>query len=412
MTRKIMISNVFGTINRGDALLVESLMEELKSVFPKDVEYYGVANRPDLQAAHIPEVNWTQQPGRSDASSKILRRVENAVYSIGTILSVLLGAPKAFPSIILPKSQQKSLENIKQADLVISCPGGFLVEDSFSVLVSLLQLWAAKHFGRKLIFAPQTIGPIRNKLVRKLCGYVLRKADLIIVREDYSLDFVINELGVSPDRVTRGMDMALSHKQSDPDAGKDVIKSYGFEEGEKFLGGSVIQWIFPKSEDPQKAQREYERKLAEVYTRVYEELGLKTLVFNQVTADLEAAKRVRDMAGDFVIIDEEDRDVSVMRSMIGQSHVFLGSRLHSCIFSLLEHVPATALAYNYKTDGIMNDVGQSHRVWKIESFKPDEVVESIKYDHENREKRAKEVKEGLEKAGNSVFRQCIEHVFE
>ncbi len=394
-------------MNRGDALLVETLMDELKAVFPKETKYYGIANHPDLQEKKLSFVEWTQQPGRSDTPNIFRRRIQNAVYSIGTFIYVFMNAPSFFPSFLLPKSQQQSLLNIKHADIVISCPGGLLVEETTSVLVSLLQLWSAKKFDKKLIIAPQTIGPIKNPLIRKICGYVLRKADIVVVREDFSRKFVVNELNVDPAKVIRGVDMALSHKKSDPAAGEKVIKELGFTEGEKFLGASVIQWVFPNSSNPGEAQRIYEGKLAQIYKLVHQEMGMRVLIFNQVSSDINAARRVRDLAGDFVIVDEADRDVSVMRSMIGSSHLFLGSRLHSCIFSILEHVPALALAYNYKTDGIMNDIGQSHRVWKIEDFEINEVFKCLKYDMNNRTSRSKEIEEGLKLIDSTAFKRVL-----
>lgn len=406
----VLISNVFGTINRGDALLVESLMDQLEEIFSDKATYYGIANRPDLQAKHLPSVIWTQQPGRSDAKKISRRRIENALYTLGSLLYVSMGAPKNFPAILLPKSQQQSFLNLKKADIVISCPGGFLVEESLPILVSLLQLWAAKKFGKLLIFAPQTVGPIKNNHVKKICGYILRKVDLIFVREDYTKDFVINELGVDPSRVVRAVDMALSHKKSDRTAGKEVIRSLGFNENEQFLGASIIEWVFPKNDNSKQAQSEYEEKMAAIFTRIYKELGIRTLVFNQVSADLNAAKRVQKLAGDFVIVDNEDRPVSVMRSMIGSSYIFLGSRLHSCIFALLEHVPTTALSYNYKTDGIMNDIGQYHKVRKIETFDINDVASSLNEDFQQHEARTDEVQKSLSRPDNDIFKNRLAEI--
>ncbi len=406
----VMISNVFGTINRGDALLVESLMDQLEEIFSDKATYYGIANRPDLQYEHLPFIIWTQQPGRSDAKNVTYRRIENAIYTLGSLLYVGMGAPKLFPAFLLPKSQQESFLNLKKSDIVISCPGGFLVEESLPILVSLLQLWAAKKFGKPLIFAPQTVGPIKNPHVKKICGYILRKVDTIFVREDYTKDFVINELGVDPSRVIRAVDMALSHKKSDTAAGKEVIKNLGFGEDEKFLGASIIEWVFPKSDNARLAQNQYEEKMAAIFTRVYKELGIRTLVFNQVSADLKAAKRVQKLAGDFVVVDEADRTVSVMRSMIGSSYIFLGSRLHSCIFALLEHAPTTALSYNYKTDGIMNDIGQYHKVRKIETFDVEDIVASLNNDFHKHQSRTDEVRESLSKPDNAIFKNRLADV--
>ena len=405
--KNILISNVFGTINRGDALLVESLMDEIKTVFPKGTQYFGVANRPDLQRQQLPEICWSQQPGRSDSSNMLKRRLENTTYMLGTILYVLMNAPKRFPRFLLPLPQQTSILNIKKADLIISCPGGFLVEETLPIIVNSLQLWAAQKFKRKVVLAPQTIGPIQNSFVRKFCAKLLRGCEIIIVREDFSYDFVTKELQVDKNKVIRGVDMALSHKKSNKEAGIRVIRTLGFKENEQFLGASVIQWVFPNCSNPQQSQMDYEKKLAQIFTRIYTELGLRTLVFNQVSADLEAAKRVQKLAGNFVIVDEDDREVSVMRSMIGHSRIFLGSRLHSCIFSILEHVPATALSYNYKTDGIMQDIGQSQRVWKIENFQVGDVFDALKHDLEFQSERSREIEQGLNKINNDVFKSAL-----
>ena len=391
----VVITNVFGSTNRGDALLVESLHNSIREALGSNAQISGIAHFPELEQSHLPDVTWTPPPARSYASSKLLRRLENAVRLVGTHTYVACGAPKAW-GILPPINQRASILAIKNADLVISCAGGFLLDVNASIIGNLTQLHIANHFNIPFIVAPQTIGPIHNDALKKLTSSILMKARVICARERYTHEFLINELGIPSNKVVRTTDIAFEHGNVDNIESKSALHSLGIEQGEPFIGATVVDWPFPNSSNPSLARRDYEDKMVTLFQEIYDLHGSRTLIFNQVSSDLELANRVAARCGKAVVLDTADRSTPVMRGMIEEAHSFIGSRFHSCVFALLGGVPTASLAYTYKSTGIMEDLGLSKRVWNIESFNVKDILEYIAFSFSNNKNERLLIKNSVE----------------
>ena len=165
------VSNVFGSYNRGDALLVEALHHSIRSAYGMDAELYGIAHFPDLERAHLPDVTWSNPPARSYSDAKWLRRGTNAIRTIGSLAYAGSNSPKYWPFLTPPRSQRDSIGVLQRADLVVSCAGGFLLDNNPSIFGNLMQMEIANRAGTPLVLAPQTIGPIRNERIRDIQSY-------------------------------------------------------------------------------------------------------------------------------------------------------------------------------------------------------------------------------------------------
>jgi colanic acid/amylovoran biosynthesis protein len=69
--------------------------------------------------------------------------------------------------------------------------------------------------------------------------------------------------------------------------------------------------------------------------------------------------------------------------MIARSKVFLGTRFHSCIFSMMAGRPTFAIAYLPKTEYIMNDLKLTHRHTPIDAIDYDYMIKQLSADYEN-----------------------------
>jgi colanic acid/amylovoran biosynthesis protein len=369
---RVVISNVFGSFNRGDALLVEALHDSLREAFGEAAVLDGIAHFPELERAHLPDVTWHRPPGRSYASNGLLRKLTNAWRITMVGLYALLGAPRWFPPLA-PRDQLSGVKAIKDSDLVVSCAGGFLIDTNLSILGNLSQLAMAHRFGRPVILAPQTIGPIRRKWIRPLARWVLNRCTVICTREDYSYRFLI-ELGVKPEKIRELTDLALYHRRADPAAGDAALAELGFTPGERFIGASVVNWSFPRSNDAAASKALYFDQICWLIREVHARTGMRVLLVNQVSSDLVLGRRVAAAVGEAAVIDEKDRTPAQMRGMITRSQAFVGSRFHSCVFALLERIPTIALAYSYKSNGIMEALGLGDRVFDIDGFPKEQVM--------------------------------------
>ncbi|WGF90241.1 polysaccharide pyruvyl transferase family protein [Marinivivus vitaminiproducens] len=366
---------MFGSYNRGDALLVEALHDSLRQTFGEGSRLDGIAHFPELERVHLPEVCWHRPPGRSYLTSPTLRRLQNAARVLVVATYAVLGAPRWFPPLA-PREQLSAVRAIRDSDLVVSCAGGFLIDTNLSILGNLMQLATAIRFRKAIVIAPQTIGPIRRSWIRPLLRWVLNRCGIICTREPYSYNYVI-KLGVDDSKVRQLTDLALYHRRVDSEAGSQALHELGISSDERFLAASVVNWSFPRSSDARASRERYFESFCWIVSEVHRRFGYRTLLVNQVSADLPFARRVKEKLGELVVLDERDRTPAEMRGLIRSASAFFGSRFHSCVFALLERVPTVSLAYSYKSTGIMETLGLGEYVFDIDGFDKPTVLARI-----------------------------------
>ena len=92
-------------------------------------------------------------------------------------------------------------ESFRWADLCVSAGGGYLYDDGtpasrLNIVLRLLPLRAARRAGLPLVLFSQSIGPFSSALFGRLVGRELRRATLVIAREQLSFD-ACRRLGVA-----------------------------------------------------------------------------------------------------------------------------------------------------------------------------------------------------------------------
>ncbi|RQR30796.1 MULTISPECIES: polysaccharide pyruvyl transferase family protein [unclassified Burkholderia] len=361
----VVVANVFGAVNKGDAALIEVCIDEIYDAFP-GASVSGIAYQPAVQRAHLPQVIWYERLGNCMSKNVWRRRICNVVRQGVTIGYVLFGQPWLL-GLLIPYEQRKAISAIREADILISCPGGYLEDSNPSYYANLIQIWAAARFGTKIILAPQSVGPIRSRVGQWFASKILSKANLVCARESESYNFAVETLALSEDRVVRTGDLAFWH-EAVPAARELVESEFGIGPHERYIAVSVIEWAFPLAGDRVEAKERYVRKLCELLNILHKTLDVRVVIVNQVASDLPVGREIVTRCPGFVILDQKDRPVADVRRIIAGASVFLGSRFHSCIFGLIAGLPLVALSYLPKTSGIMADLGLSSRVHDIDTF--------------------------------------------
>lgn len=327
------------------------------------VLFEGVSS---AQAAH-PEVDWSERIGNSSRFSGVIGRIEQIMY-----LCLAWGACATgwfWLTKVLPPSQRKTLMAYWKADTVISAPGGYLHDVNLSYIIALLHIHLGTLRGAKVVLAPQSIGPIRSGLGATLTRLVLSRCALICVRESYSRDFLVERLGVAPEKVVVAGDSAfwnlqVSRNNLEVDR---FLEQIGLAKDERFVGVTVVDWPFPHQADSLKCRARYEDSLEDVLGTLYRKYGLRSVIFNQVASDLDLAQRVASRSGEHVLVHKTETEPELLRAAIGRARVFVGTRFHSCIFAMMEARPLTAISYLPKTEFIMKDLGLDDLVIDIAS---------------------------------------------
>ncbi|MFP3525531.1 hypothetical protein SB912_23890, partial [Pantoea sp. SIMBA_072] len=127
--------------------------------------------------------------------------------------------------------------------------------------------------------------------------------------------FVVETLALPAARVARTGDLAFWHATT-PAATSSMKAELGLEPNEPYIAVSVIDWAFPLALDQADAKERYVRNICELLDVLHDTLGVRIVIVNQVAADLPIGRQIAARCPGFVILDEKDRPVSDVRSII------------------------------------------------------------------------------------------------
>jgi len=373
--KRIVIFNVFGHGNSGDAVLLETLVQVLIEVWP-DGELRGVAFDPVSQQRWMPNVEWAERVGNAQRGSTAARLLQILFLLIALLISC--SRIFLFLRFLLPQKQQKALEMFQQADYAISCPGGYLEDSNAAYLINVLGVLLAHRLSKQVILAPQSVGPVSSGLGRWAIRKALLASDRIFVRELKAQQFV-NELLDTPQyrdalkKVELAGDMAFwfAPEHDSPVVSENDKLVIGNDR--KLFGLTVVDWGFPHVPDPAAAKKNYVDSISTLIRHVEAKGDYNIAIFNQVAHDLELGKAIGRLHPN-VIVDVWERDAVSFLNLISRCDVFIGTRFHSCIFALLGNVPTAAIAYLPKTSGLMHDLDLSDLVVGIDTVTGQQLI--------------------------------------
>ena len=361
----VLISHVFGYANKGDWVLLSSLIKCIVAVEP-NAKIYGICRNPTQQAKYFPNVSWVQQLGVSERTG-LRRRMEN-------LSGIIFGVMRDLALPITTAKQDNSLSAAyDNADVIIACPGGYLEDSNPSIITNLVHLALGIRRRTPVILAPQSIGPFSSRFWQWATGNLLRRCLVVCTREDYSAKTVIDKLKVPLSKVRELPDMAFYFSYRDQNAARSEIEKLGLKRNQ-YVCITAIDWYFPFSEDPEKEKVTYIDALSKVIKQIQLEYGFRVLILKQVESaagvngDDEIMHAIQVKAEGAAIASYENYAPEVMRGIIEDSAGFIGSRMHSNVFAIQAGVPLVALSYLPKTNGIMSMVGLGEYVVPITSL--------------------------------------------
>lgn len=396
----IIITNVYACRNRGDSAIIEAMCRYfedrfknctiyLSSVFYKENEiYYN-----QFGYISIPPI-WNVPMH----SNKIIRLAVAMKNLFLLLLAFLPGCGR----------MNKALKIYKDADFVIDAGGGsFFSSNKYFFYLGFYQhlfvLWIAKIMKKKTYIAPQSMGPFSNKMDVFFFKKLMNKLDCVMVREQVSKLL---------------MDNMKLHAYAVPDcvfmnnfivSPSDVcLKSMSLIKPDRCnIGLTVLDWTWAISvDDRDKALNDYLVKIVESIMTLTENRSILIHIFSQTDVATEFSDyKVAGMLSDLLtkqnvntVIHDANNSASDLSLLYRQMDLFVGSRMHSCIFAVNQAVPVIALAYQPKTIGVMKLVSEKLPVLPIDLFAVDDLTEHMKTLLDNQT----EIKNMLKKRGTEL----------
>ncbi len=385
----ILVTNVHSGRNAGDQVLLSATLAELRANF-QDCDITVAMNDPRSWLPH-PRVNvvgsftyWFQgddgswrKPALPAAPWLLLQAIAAA------LLYRWLGWT---PPLLLTRPQRALLCAYRNADLVLSCPGNFFFSGSgiglpfFLAVLSLLYGWLV---GKPLYMMPQTIGPLRRRREQRTMRWLLEHVRIVLLRDEVSRA-ALEAIGLRHPRCHVVPDIAFLYRDDGDLTLLDQAQAGLAALSRPLVGVTVINW---HGHDPHRARPEvYEASVAAGLRTLLRAQGGTAILFPQVRGpsvaedDRPPAQRIahqlRSEGLPVVALDGEPTPAQ-LRAAYGQMDIFLGTRLHSNIFALTMGTPVLAIAYQYKTRGIMSMLGLEDWVIEIGQVTPDRLSEML-----------------------------------
>jgi colanic acid/amylovoran biosynthesis protein len=392
---KVTITDAYTRFNKGDAAIIEGMLEAIRLVSPN---------------TKVTVLSQDPMHDREDYE-RFGANVESAIFNImafwrldrtrkvASIPFVLMRA--AISSVLLlssgiTRSPNPTVRAYREADLIISCGGGFLGGGSYySALINLLPLHLAKVIGKKVVIFSQSIEPPKSRALGVLTFFVLNELDAVYVREAISYQLLSNH-GIRPP-LHMTADAAFVKGLEDDNLSQSLQLISPLDR--PMIGITVRRFTFASGDS-----RALFARYLESYRQVIEwwvkERNARIVIFPQVIVEGFDDDRQESMALYHMLSDSAKSRTTVLtgdltpmtlRSLEGHMDVFIGTRMHSNIFALTMCVPVVAVAYESKTRGIMQSLGLSAFVVDIDKVTGEDLIRLSEVAYTGREKIAKEL---------------------
>jgi colanic acid/amylovoran biosynthesis protein len=269
--------------------------------------------------------------------------------------SILLGKRNVFAYIAIPILMLFN-KSYRSADIIVGAPGGYI--NSFYGFKWKLHVFKyAKKFRKKTLIYSQSIGPL-NSNDKAFLSYYSKFIDLILVRDQLSLANA-KEAGVIESKLVLSEDAIFLQK---PITDKKItIKT-------KKACISVRDWNF----DGRSSDHYFKIIRGIIYLALEEGYQIDFLSTCQGVMgyidDADTASRIvhtlDDSIKNKVRVVNDYFNVSDLQENIRRYDFVVGTRLHMCLLSILNGVPAFNISYEAKGKECYQYLGAS--VWSVD----------------------------------------------
>lgn len=269
-------------------------------------------------------------------------------------------------------------------------------------LQHLAQIKVAFDYNKPVVIYSQSIGPFYNKMIEKFTAKVLKKVTKIFVRETISLKWLY-KMGIK-ESVEVVPDSAFCMKLEESQEVDKIIKRIKEKHEGPLIGLTVRDWKFPETHNPTLHRNNYIEGIRKTIEYIENNYNGKVLLMPQVLGPTpfnddrnisrEILETCNSKSAELLDYDLRPRELKYLYSKMD---MFIGTRMHSNIFSLSNHIPTVAINYEHKTKGIMEMLELSDYVLDINEINPEKLIKTTEKCWNNRDLLRKQLEERIPK---------------
>lgn len=396
---KVLIIPNCTDLNRGDQALVLETKKIIEKTF-NNCECYMMSNDNVEQCEKYGLIKFKdvlKHPSRFSKNKKnvkygmILKIKWGIIATFDYIVSQLL-LRKPFRNIImyLMKSEtKKSISIFMESDYVFVKGGGFLHDYSggliglYTMYYQVYHIKLALSLNKKVFIMPNSFGPFKNKMSRRIVNNVIDKCTLVTARESLSSNGKTNGLGRN---LKQYPDLGFYLKKKNNNVFvKEYLKKFDIDiSKDKLVAITVRPYRFYSYDNPEQKYLDYKKSFVSFIEYLTNKNYKVLLVVHTISENDhendekcidEIIKMIKNNKNVYKI-KNNNFDCYDMKEIYGYCKYVVGTRFHSVIFSLEQLIPCIAITYGgNKGDGIMKDIGISNYAIKIGEMNSSILIE-------------------------------------
>lgn len=386
--KRVLVINHFGT-NKGDAAILIGLVDILRGSVPH-LKLSVISTEPAVDGRYFrqDEVKLLKRIFRARRETKESVARWALQVSLWMLQSTIWALSKRCSNgirLCIDSRKRELLQEYADADIVVSCGGGYL-NDSFGLmlLAPLHDILIALIIKKPVYLLAQSIGPFNSALWKFIAKNTLNRVQVITLREGVSKK-VLRDIAIDkpPIYVTADPAFVLNSERAERVA--EIMHNEHVGKGRHPLVGVTLHyWHYPGAPHPEAKHAQYKEAMAQAADYLAKELGA-TVVFipmNIKNSFYDERPLAREIIGlmnykNYVRVIEGEYTPRELTGIIGQMDYIIGTRFHSVILAFRMGVPALTIMYEHKAEGIMKMLGLERFVCDINEIDAEELISKI-----------------------------------
>ena len=375
---RIVVSNTVA-LNGGDAAILYATVDILRRAFGEPLEIVASDLQAEAAARHHPGLRFC--PSLHAAVSNWAGGGPPRKLALLLTLGVAAcggGRLGALARSLLPAPLRRTLAAYAAADLVVSAGGTYLVPH-YDLTPKLFDFLVTLALRRRLVLFTQSLGPFDGLRQRWLLRFVLRRARLVLVRDERSVGH-LRALGVTANvRVAADAAFALAP------AGVGAESSGRLPRSPR-VAVSVRDWPHFR-QGAQAGMERYRAAVAAFAADLVQRHGAEVTFLStcQGTADYwtddsAVAERIVALtpaeARAHIAVDRDFRTPTQLLDRLAEFDMVVATRMHAAILALCAGTPVLAIAYEFKTRQLFARLGMDDFTLDVETLTGESLIDA------------------------------------
>ncbi|HKS09684.1 MAG TPA: polysaccharide pyruvyl transferase family protein [Pyrinomonadaceae bacterium] len=370
---KILITNIV-TLNAGDAAILYAMVDVLRTAFGYETEFVVYDKHGDMPARYYPDLEFRKL-------LYLARENHGRSFKLG-LWSTKHGIP-LLPQALLNSTERRDVAEYKNADLIVSSGGTYLVEN-YSLAARIFDYQLSLYLGKPLVFFTQSLGPFADPQNRQALLPIFQESIAVLVRDEHSRAN-LEELGVDKTKVHLAADAVFA--LCDVPA-IESAKTRETSAEQLKVAISVREWKHFKTIDAAEGMKHYIEALRSLTTYLVEKHNANVTYISTCqgmpeywTDDSKLAQIIVDGLPETirqsVSVDSNFRRPAELAATLKNYDLVIATRMHMAIIALSVGTPVLPIAYEFKMHGLFERLGQARWVQDIESVNGEVLIEKL-----------------------------------